>query len=188
MSADTKKTGFRAAGGLSGGAAEEAAGNTASGAAEEAAVGTGGRPAKRRAKRPWHLWVMAVLFMFFFCVGVWDWVMIHTPGWQEYVSRQFQPSAVEYFSDYPLLPLVFWTANVVSGPVAVLLMVAASRWAFPAAVFNFVTNGVLALITFGFMDRFELLGAKTGSQDLTILGLQLVFMLYVFYVSRRWKV
>lgn len=55
--------------------------------------------------RPWHFWLVAVFFLFMYGVGVYDFIIIHSGSAEEYLLKNFEPSAVGYFSNYPILPL-----------------------------------------------------------------------------------
>ncbi|TCP99840.1 hypothetical protein EDD79_103228 [Serpentinicella alkaliphila] len=53
-----------------------------------------------------------------------------------YNSQGYGLDVFEYFTDYPILPLVFWTINVGSGLIAPVLLLFRSRWAVLVALFH----------------------------------------------------
>ena len=66
-------------------------------------------------------------------IGAYDYVQTrrHDAGYFHY--QGYGPVQIEYFSQYPVAPLVFWTVNIVSGLAAVVLLLLRSRWAVGVA-------------------------------------------------------
>jgi hypothetical protein len=130
--------------------------------------------------RPWHLWTAALLTLALYLGGARDYLLI-LAGDTDYMTRQFGPDGVTYFTGYPLALRAVWTVNVVGGLVAACLLLARSRWSVPAAATSAAAQAVLLVVTFGFRDRWAALGAATSWFD---LGIGVVTVLFAGYCWR----
>jgi len=92
--------------------------------------------------------------------GVYDFIMIHSSNAEEYILRNFAPSAVAYFANYPLLPLCFWVLNLATGIAAPILLLLRQKIAVWVALTSGVAYLVLMFISFTFLNRLEALGPK----------------------------
>jgi hypothetical protein len=136
--------------------------------------------------RPWHLWVVALLGAALYVGGARDYLLI-LAGDTEYISGQFGPGGVAYFADYPFALRVLWTVNIVTGLLLPCLLPALSRWAVPVAVVSAAAQAVLLVVTFGFRDRWDALGAATSWFDLGIGVFAVLVAVYCWVMRRRGK-
>ncbi len=83
------------------------------------------------------------------------------------------------------MPLVFWTLNVFSGLMAPILLHIRSRWAVQVALVSSVSILALELITFAFMDRWNILGPWISLFDIGILILTFGLFFYCRVMTRR---
>lgn len=142
-------------------------------------------PRTARAATPWHLWVVGVVFLFLYAVGAYDYMKVLAQDDGYYHDMGYGPAQIEYFTDYPFVPMVFWTANIVAGLAAVILLALRSRWSVLAASIAALSQLSLQLITFGFMDRWTILGPRLSLIDIGIMVLTFGLWLYCHHLRRR---
>lgn len=136
-----------------------------------------------RFARPWHLWAVALLTSALYLGGARDYLLI-LAGDTAYMTRQFGPDGIAYFTGYPLALRAIWTINVVGGLAAACLLLALSRWSVLAAVASAAAQAVL-LVTFGFRDRWAALGAATSWFDLGLGVVAVLIAWYCWWMRRR---
>jgi len=95
-----------------------------------------------------------------YAVGVYDFIMIHSGNAEEYILRNFAPSAVAYFANYPLLPLAFWVLNLATGIAAPILLLLRQKIAVWVALTSGVADLVLMFISFTFLNPWKLSALK----------------------------
>lgn len=138
-----------------------------------------------RTAAPWHVWVVGVLLLGLYAIGAYDYVLTRTRSADYFASQGYRQAQVDYFVDYPVVPLVFWTVNIASGLAAAALLLARSRWAVAATATAAVSQSCLQIITFGFMDRWDILGVRLSIQDIVVLLLTFLVWLYSSRQRRR---
>lgn len=146
-----------------------------------------GRPAGTRsadARRPWHLWLVAVAAFALYAGGARDFLLILLQD-SDYVRGQFGAGGITYFTDYPAVLRVVWAVNILGGLIAPALLLARHRWALPTALVAGAAQAVLLAVTFAFLDRWVLLGAAIAWFDIGIGVLTVLFAVYCWAVQRR---
>ncbi|WP_181350245.1 hypothetical protein [Thalassobacillus sp. CUG 92003] len=141
--------------------------------------------ANHHTSTPGHLWVVAIFFICLYAIGAYDYVMSLKVNAAYFSTQNYGEDHVAYFSDYPLIPLIFWTATIFIGLVAPLLLLFRLRWAVTAAFISGASQLCLVIITFGFMGRWDVFGPMLSLFDLLILLLTLCFFLYCRALSNR---
>lgn len=133
----------------------------------------------------WHLILISLVFLFFYGIALYDYIMTVTlnQGYFEYLH--YNQTVIDYFTNYPILPLLFWTVNVLIGILTPLLMLMRKSIAFHASVTAFVAMLLLDIITFGFRDRWNVIGAKASTTDLVMLALTLGLSIYNYFQFKR---
>jgi hypothetical protein len=133
----------------------------------------------------WHLLFLSGLFLFLYGIAVYDYIMTvtHNPEYFEYL--QYNQASIDYFTNYPLLPLVFWTINVFTGLQTAVLMLMRKAIAFYASFVTFVAMLLLDVITFGFRDRWNVIGARASSIDILMLLLTFGLCIYNYFLFRK---
>ncbi|PID35805.1 MAG: hypothetical protein CR993_08010 [Rhodobacterales bacterium] len=111
-----------------------------------------------RRNTPWHLWVIALFFMFLYAIGIYDYLMMRSDNEAYYAAQGFGAEVRRYFTDYPLPLLALWTTSVFSAPMAVILLMFRFRWAVDAAFVAFLSMLLLDAFTFAFRDRWHVFG------------------------------
>lgn len=142
-------------------------------------------PRPVRAAAPWHLWVVGAIFLVLYAIGAYDYLQVQAQSDAYFQDQGYGPAQVAYFADYPLVPMVFWTVNVAGGLAAVVLLVVRSRWAVLAAAIAALSQFCLQIITFGFMDRWSILGPRLSLTDIGVMVLTFGLWLYGHRLRRR---
>ncbi|MBB4932313.1 lipid-A-disaccharide synthase-like uncharacterized protein [Lipingzhangella halophila] len=138
-----------------------------------------------RGRAPWHLWLVGVLFLLLYAAGLYDYLMVLDLNEDYFASEGFGPAHLEYFSDYPVLPRVFWTIGIFTGVLAPVLLLLRLRWATWLALVAAVAQLALAVFTFGFMERWEVFGPATSLFDSGIIAFTFGLALYCHWMTRR---
>lgn len=138
-----------------------------------------------RRSAPWHLWFVGTLFVLLTIGGVYDYVMALGENADYFRSQNYDSDQIQYFTDYPVLPAVFWTIGVWGGLLAAILLLLRTRWALPVAVAGLLSQVVLDIITFGFRDRWQILGPRLALFDLGVLLLTAGFVIYCRALTSR---
>lgn len=145
----------------------------------------GGSGQRRRAATPWHLWMVAIVFLAVYAIGARDYVLSLTLDEAYFDAQGYGPAQVAYFTDYPIVPAIFWTFNVAGGIVAALLLLFRSSWAAPVALVSAASQLVLSLLTFGFRNRWEVFGPWLSLFDIAVMVLTFAFWLYCRAIRAR---
>ncbi|MFC9999959.1 hypothetical protein [Nocardia sp. NPDC127526] len=131
-----------------------------------------------RTATPWHLWPIGLFFLLLNAIGAYDYIETHTHN-AEYFARQgYGPEQIAYFTDYPVVPLVFWTINIAAGLVTAALLLFRSRRGVFAAATATISQLCLQAVSFGFMDRWSTLGPRLGLFDIGVLVLTALLWWY----------
>lgn len=121
-----------------------------------------------RTATPWHLWLVGIFFLATYAMGARDYVLCLTVS-EAYFESQGWHGAVAYFTDYPLVPLVFWTTGLAAGLAAPAALLLRSRWAVPIALAAALAQLLLQISTFGSMDRWSMLGPEHSLFDIGVM-------------------
>ena len=140
---------------------------------------------KKQIRYSWHLFLVVAVFLFLYGIAVYDYMMTvsHNQTYFEYM--RYDQVAIDYFTDYPLVPLIFWTINVFGGIITLLLMLMRKKAAFYAALITFISMGLLDVATFGFLDRWNVIGARASRIDLLMLALTLGLCIYNYFLFKK---
>lgn len=136
------------------------------------------------ARRPWHLWLVAIAGFALYLGGARDYLLILVQS-SDYIRGQFGQGGIEYFADYPSVLRVVWTINILGGLIAPMLLVARHRWALPAALVATAAQAVLLVTTFAFLDRWAMLGAMTSWFDIGVGVVTALLAAYCWALRRR---
>jgi len=140
---------------------------------------------EKNVRYSWHLLPIVALFLFLYGIAVYDYIMTvsHDQGYFEYL--RYNQVVVDYFTNYPLVLLIFWTTNVFGGIVTLLLMLMRKEMAFYFSVTTFVSMFLLDFITFGFRNRWNVIGAKASATDILMLILTLGLRIYNYFLFKK---
>jgi hypothetical protein len=140
---------------------------------------------RRRLWGPWHLWPVAIFFTLLYLGGVYDYVMCLFRNTGYFSAQGYGARQVAYFTDYPVVPRIFWTIGIAGGLLAGLLLAAHSRKAAVTALVSALATICLDMLTFGFRDRWDALGSRASAIDLSFLALTIGLVLYCRWSVRR---
>lgn len=138
----------------------------------------------RTVRTPWHLWLVAAGVFAIYLGGARDFYLVLNYD-TDYIASQFGAGGVAYFTDYPLELRAVWTVNVAAGLLGPLLLLARSRRAAPVAVIAVLAQVALAVLTYGYRDRWDALSTKTSLWDLGVLVVTALFAWYCLHQRRR---
>ncbi|HNE06334.1 MAG TPA: hypothetical protein PLT08_17540 [Anaerolineales bacterium] len=140
---------------------------------------------KKKVRYSWHLLLIVAVFLFLYGIAVYDYIMTvsHNQTYFEYLH--YNQAVINYFENYPLLPFVFWTTNVFCGMVTLLLMLMKKEIAFYLSLITFVSMFLLDFITFGFLNRWNVIGAKASTIDVLMLVLTLGLCVYNYFLFKK---
>ncbi len=136
-------------------------------------------------KTPWHLWFVALFFLLLNIFGLYDYIMVLDLNEAYFKSQNFGSPIITYFTYYPLLPRIFWTIGVTSGVITPILILMRTRWAVWLAFVCVISLGCLHIITFGFMNRWNVFGPWLSLFDTSIFLLTVGLYLYCRRMSAR---
>jgi hypothetical protein len=140
---------------------------------------------KKNVRYSWHLLLIVAGFLFLYGIAVYDYIMTvsHNQTYFEYL--RYNQIVIDYFENYPLVPLVFWTINVFGGVVTLLLMLRKKEIAFYLSLVTFVSMFLLDFATFGFLNRWNVIGAKASTIDILMLILTLGLCIYNYFFFKK---
>lgn len=140
---------------------------------------------KKNVRYSWHLPLIVALFLFLYGIAVYDYIMTvsHNQGYFEYLH--YNQAVIDYFTNYPLVLLIFWTINVFGGIATLLLMLMRKEMAFYFSVATFISMFLLDVITFAFRDRWSVIGAKASAIDTLMLILTLGLCIYNYFLFKK---
>lgn len=79
-------------------------------------------------KLPWHLFLISLLFIFLYSIGLYDYIQVHNNNVEYMNSLKVKGDIVGYFSNYPLLFTMLWTINVCTGLIAAIMLLFKTKW------------------------------------------------------------
>ncbi|MFN8381849.1 MAG: hypothetical protein U0V02_07915 [Anaerolineales bacterium] len=140
---------------------------------------------KKKFRYSWHLLLVVAVFLFLYGIAVYDYIMTvsHNQTYFEYL--RYNQTVIDYFENYPLIPFVFWTINVFGGIVTLLLMLMEKEIAFYLSLITFVSMFLLDFATFGFLNRWNVIGAKASTIDIIMLILTLGLCIYNYFLFKK---
>lgn len=136
-------------------------------------------------KTPWHLWLIALFFLFIYVNGVYDFFMMLGHNVDYYESKGFTEETHEYFNNYPIGPLLFWTINIICGVISPILLLLQKRLTVWVALISAVAMTLLEATGFIFMDRWNALGTYVSFFDIGLLVLTWTFFFYCRHLKEK---
>ena len=131
------------------------------------------------------IWIFSILFLLITCVGIKD--FYHTMTYDEvYIGSHFGAGGLIYFKDYPLLLAVLFGITVFLPPISVVtVLLFRKKVATSMMMYVLIAMVFLYVYTFCFRNRWQLLGEQTSIFDIVILGLYLLYYLYLLLLKRK---
>ncbi len=140
---------------------------------------------EKNVQYSWHLFLIVALFLFLYGIAVYDYIMTvsHNHGYFEYL--RYSQEVIDYFINYPLVLHIFWAINVFGGIVTLLLMLMRKEIAIYFSAATFVSMFLLEFVTFGFRNRWNVIGAKGSAIDIFMLILTLGLYIYNYFLFKK---
>lgn len=129
-------------------------------------------------KRPWHLWVITLVALFFYAIGGYDFINIALKN-EKYLSGMYTPEGVAYFLGYPPPLLFLFGLNIAAGLCGILLALFRPRFSCKLLLLSGAANALLIFITVSFMDRLRIIGPSMAATD--VLVCMATFALAYYY-------
>ena len=131
------------------------------------------------------IWVFSVLFLLITCAGIKDFYQTMTYD-EVYIGSHFGAGGLIYFKDYPLLLVVLFGITVFLPPISVVtVLLFRKKVATSMMMYVLIAMVFLYVYTFCFRNRWQLLGEQTSIFDIVILGLYLLYYLYLLLLKRK---
>ena len=132
----------------------------------------------RKAKTPWHLWVVGGLTLFWNGFGAYDYVMTQTRN-MDYLGA-FPQEQLDYFFGFPTWYVALWAIAIWTSVAGSALLLLRTKWAVPVLLVSliaFVLNAVYSIII------HPMPGAGMGNY---IFSLVIFVILLVTWLYARW--
>ena len=136
---------------------------------------------EKRKKAPWHLWFIAIFFIFIYANGVYDYFMMLGHNMDYYNAKGYGESVVQYFTDYPIPFLVLYTTNIFTGLIAPILLLFKKKIATYVSLVSAISDTLLLILTFLFRNRLNVLGMNIALFD---IGIAIITFGLYFYCNK----
>jgi hypothetical protein len=133
---------------------------------------------KVNLKAPWHLFLVAILFLLIYSIGAYDYIQIQNHNLEYINSIKSKGNLVDYFSNYPAVFNILWTINVFGGIAAALMLLLRTKWVVWVALAVLISKLILDGSTFLFRDRWEIFGPQLALTDIAVLVISAGFFFY----------
>lgn len=131
------------------------------------------------------IWIFSVLFLLITCAGIKDFYQTMTYD-EVYIGSHFGAGGLIYFKDYPLLLAVLFGITVFLPPISVVMVLLfRKKVATSMMMYVLIAMVFLYVYTFCFRNRWQLLGEQTSVFDIIILGIYLLYYLYLLLLKRK---
>ena len=131
------------------------------------------------------IWIFSVLFLLITCAGIKDFYQTMTYD-EVYIGSHFGAGGLIYFKDYPLLLAILFGITVFLPPISVVtVLLFRKKAATSMMMYVLIAMVFLYVYTFCFRNRWQLLGEQTSIFDIVILGLYLLYYLYLLLLKKK---
>lgn len=135
-------------------------------------------------RRPWHLWAVTLVALFFYAIGSYDFINIALKN-EEYLSGMYTQEGVAYFLNYPLPLLLLFGLNVAAGLSGILLALFRPKIAGRLLLLSGAASALLLFITVTFMDRLRIIGLSMTGTDALVCLATFALALYYFRLGKN---
>lgn len=131
------------------------------------------------------VWIFSVLFLLITCAGIKDFYQTMTYD-EVYIGSHFEAGGLIYFKDYPLLLAILFGITVFLPPISVVMVLLfRKKVAAPIMMYALAAIVFLDIYTFCFRNRWQLLGEQASIFDIAILGIYLLYYLYLLLLKKH---
>lgn len=135
-------------------------------------------------KIKWYGVLFAIFVAFMYVMGIYDFFMMLGHNNAYYISHGYSQNVKDYFTNYPIVFLIFWIVNLVCGLLSPILYVFKKKICIKIAFISFLADAFLIVGTSLFRNRIGVLGVNIFAFDLFILLMTLGFGLLC---KQTWK-
>lgn len=136
--------------------------------------------------KKWRYWFVSIIALLISGIGAYDYIMTLGNNTAYFESLGYGANQIAYFTNYPVPLIILWTLSVWGMVIGALLLPFRLRWSAYALFASVAGQVFLDLITFTFKHRWDVLGAKLGTQDLIILILTIIAAVVVWRYSVKY--
>ena len=131
------------------------------------------------------IWILSVLVFLITCMGIRDFYQTMTFN-EVYISSHFGVEGLIYFKEYPLLLAILFGITVFLPPISIIMtLLFRKKVATSIMLCALIAIVSLDVYTFCFRDRWQVLGEQTSLFDILILGIYLLYYLYLLLLKRK---
>ncbi len=136
-----------------------------------------------RAPTPWHLWLVAVLALFWNAVGAFDYVATQTrmAGYMD----QFSQLQLDYFYAFPSWVTAAWAIAVWSAVAASLALLFRSRFAYQLFWLSLIAMGVTSFYNFVLTNGAQVMGTLGALFSGIVALIAILLLIYSRAMVRR---
>lgn len=135
-------------------------------------------------KLKWYGVLFALFILFLYIMGTYDIFMMLSHNVAYYESKGYSQIVYDYFTNYPIVGLVFWIGNLVCGLVSPILYLVKNKYAYKVAIVSFICDLILIILGVAFRNRLNVLGVNIFCFDLFILFITLFFGIYLYFANK----
>lgn len=140
---------------------------------------------KKTVKTPWHIWLIAIFFIFIYANGIYDYFMMLGHNMDYYKAKGYGEIVVQYFINYPIPFLILYNINIYCGILAPVLLLFKKKWATYVALVSAVSYTILLILTFTLRNRWNVLGTSVAIFDIGIVLLTYVLYFYCRNMNKK---
>lgn len=126
-------------------------------------------------KTKWYGVLFAVFVIFMYAMGIYDFFMMLGHDNAYYASHSYGQNVMDYFTNYPIVFLVFWMTNLVCGILSPVMYMFKKKICVKLAFISFLADTFLIVLTCIFRNRIGVLGWNIFAFDLFILLMTFCF-------------
>lgn len=133
----------------------------------------------------WYGIMFALFILFLYIMGTYDLFMMLGHNENYYMSKGYGQIVHEYFTNYPIIGLVFWVVNLLGGLISPILYLLKNKISSKIALVSFASDLILILLGALFNNRFKVFSTFVICFDLFILLITLLFGLFVYFEDKK---
>lgn len=137
-------------------------------------------------KKPmWYGVIFALLILFLYMMGTYDIFMMLSHNEAYYAKQGYGQIVAAYFTDYPVVGLIFWIGNLACGLLSPILYLCRRTCAEKIAMASFICDFVLIILGVAFRNRLAVFGPNIFCFDLFILFITLLFAVFLHSQGKK---
>lgn len=135
----------------------------------------------------WYGILFALFILFLYIMGTYDLIMMLGHNEAYYISKGYGQIVHDYFTNYPIVELVFWIINLLGGLISPVLYLLKHKFASKVAFVSFLSDLILILLGALFNNRFKVFSTFIIGFDMFILFITLLFAIFIYFENKSKK-